>query len=250
MSVIDSLKSMFGGSGKKSGAAKNEKAALSDADREMLIGKIRQSDLFKDLPQENLEEMLSRMVTVPVSEGDVLIKQGDEGDFYYLLVEGLAKVLRKGDDDSEAQVVAELDEPKGFGEEALISNAKRNATIIMKTDGVVMKFSKDNFNDYIKEPILDWYPAAQAQKEIGQGAKWVDVRDEENSQSHLPGALALPIDAVRQRAAEVLNKETLYICYCENGRLSSSGAFVLKQLGYKAGVLRGGLQSLKRAGLA
>lgn len=249
MSLMDSLKSMFGG-GSKSTAAKSERPGLSSEDREMLIGKIRQSDLFKDLPQENLEEMLSRMETVAVSEGDVLIKQGDEGDFYYLLVEGLAKVMRKGDDDAEAQLVAELDEPKGFGEEALISNAKRNATIVMKTDGVVMKFSKDNFNDYIKEPILDWYSAAQSQKEIGQGAKWLDLRDEGDSQSHLPGALELPIDEVRQRAGDVLDKETLYICYCENGRISSSGAFVLKQLGYKAGVLRGGLQSLKRAGLA
>jgi len=189
------------------------------------------------------------MDTVPVAEGDVIIKQGDEGDFYYLLVEGKAKVLRRGDGETEARVVAELDEPKGFGEEALISNAKRNATIVMKTGGVVMRFSKDAFNDYVKEPILDWYSAAQAQKEIGQGAKWLDVRDEDEAQSHLPGAIEIPIDGIRKRAGE-LSKDILYICYCDNGRMSSSAAFVLKQSGYKTGVLRGGLQSLKRAGLA
>lgn len=250
MSLVDNIKSIFGSSKKPSKQKKQAKSELSEEDKQMLIGKIRQSDLFRDLPQENLEEMLRRMETVPVCEGETIIKQGDEGDYYYLLVEGMAKVLRKGDDDDEPKVVAELDEPKGFGEEALISNAKRNATITMVGAGVVMRFSKDSFNDYIKEPILDWYSAAQAQKEIGQGAKWLDLRDEESSQSHLPGAIDIPIDEVRERASVELDKETLYICYCENGRISSSGAFVLKQLGYNTGVLRGGLQSLKRAGLA
>lgn len=248
MSIFDSLKAMFTG-GTESAKPLKQKPVLSEEDRTMLIGKIRQSELFKDLPQENLEEMLRRMDTVPVSKGDVIIRQGDEGDFYYLLVEGLAQVLRKGDGDEGPKVVAELDEPKGFGEEALISNAKRNATIVMKTDGIVMRFSKDSFNDYVKEPILDWYPAAQAQKEIGNGAKWLDVRDEEDARSHLPGAIEIPIDEIRKRAGE-LNKDLLYICYCDNGRMSSSAAFVLKQMGYKTGVLRGGIQSLKRAGLA
>lgn len=252
MSLLDSLKTMFGGSKKPAKQTKVEKKQeeLSPEKKEMLIGKIQQSDLFKDLPVENIEEMLRQMETVAVSGGDAIIKQGDEGDYYYLLVEGLAEVRRKGDEDAEAKVVAELDEPKGFGEEALISNAKRNATIMMKTDGVVMRFSKDAFSDYVKEPILDWYSAAQAQKEIGAGAKWLDLRDEEAAQQHLPGAIEIPIDDVREQAAEKLEKEKLYICYCDNGRISSSGAFVLKQMGYNAGVLRGGLQSLKRAGLA
>lgn len=250
MSLMDSLKSMFGGSSKPNKQKGAKKVELAEEDRQMLIGKIRQSDLFKDLPQENLEQMLSSMETVQVHKDDVIIKQGDEGDYYYLLVEGLASVIRKGDGDEEPKVVAELNEPKGFGEEALISNAKRNATICMKTDGVVMRFSKDSFNDYVKEPILDWYSASQAQKLIGDGAKWLDLRDEESAQSHLPGAIEIPIDNIRERAKAELNKETLYICYCDNGRISSSGAFVLKQLGYNSGVLRGGLQSLKRAGLA
>lgn len=250
MSLINSLKSMFGGGKQPAKQKGSGRDALSTEKREMLIGKIQQSDLFKELPHENLEEMLRRMETVQVSAGDAIIKQGDEGDYYYLVVEGAVEVLRRGDGDTEPKVVAEFDEPKGFGEEALISNAKRNATIMMKTDGVVMRFSKDAFSDHVKEPILDWYSAAQAQKEIAGGARWLDLRDEAAAQQHLPGAIDIPIDEVRAMAGEKLEKDKLYICYCDNGRISSSGAFVLKQMGYNAGVLRGGLQSLKRAGLA
>ncbi|MDD5343963.1 MAG: cyclic nucleotide-binding domain-containing protein, partial [Smithella sp.] len=168
--------------------------------------------------------------------------------YYYLLVKGNAKVYRRLTEGQEPTVVAELTEPQGFGEEALISNAKRNATITMITDGTVMRLSKDAFNDFVKEPLLDWYPPVQAQDKIANGAKWIDVRSESQSKhSHLHGALAIPVEEIRAKAS-ALSKDVTYICYCENGRISSSAAFILKQMGYNAGVLRGGLQSLKRAG--
>jgi len=48
----------------------------------------------------------------------------------------------------------------------------------------------------------------------------------------------------------IMAYELMYICYCENGRQSSTAAFLLRQRGYNVGVLRGGVQSLKRAGMA
>ena len=52
----------------------------------------------------------------------------------------------------------------GFGEEALISNAKRNATVVMTLPGDVMRLSKDAFDDYVKEPLITWVSPADAQK--------------------------------------------------------------------------------------
>jgi rhodanese-related sulfurtransferase len=214
------------------------------ADKSVLIEKIRQTELFKDVPPPNLEALFNSMESVNLSGGDVVIKEGDEGDYYYLLVRGLAKVTRKG------QEVAKLNEPTGFGEEALISNAKRNATVTMITDGTVMRLSKDAFNDHVKEPLVMWFSPVEAQEKIAVGAKWVDVREgAEAQESHLHGAIAIPMSQVRNRMSE-LDKSTLYICYCENGRMGSTAAFLLRQRGYNVGVLRGGVQSLKRAGLA
>ncbi|MBN2301901.1 MAG: cyclic nucleotide-binding domain-containing protein [Lentisphaerae bacterium] len=227
---------------------KSHQPQMAAVDREMLLQKIRQSDLFKDVPPANLEQMFAHMETVPMKKGSVVISEGDEGDYYYLLVGGTAEVTRRLDGSGTPEVVARLDEPKGFGEEALISNAKRNATITMTSDGAVMRLSKDGFNDWIKEPLLRWLSPMQAQEEVSKGAKWIDVRDEEAAKSHLHGALQIPLQDIRERAAE-LDKNVLYICYCENGRLSSTAAFLLRQMGFNIGVLRGGLQSLKRAGL-
>jgi rhodanese-related sulfurtransferase len=225
---------------------------MKAADKSVLLNKIRESELFRNLPPKNLEEMFARMETVNMQEGDTVIREGDEGDYYYLLVSGTARVLRHRPSDPKPQVVAELGEPIGFGEEALISNAKRNATITMTSNGTLMRLSKDGFNDFVKEPLITWVSPKEAQEQIGQGAKWIDVREKTGSKdaAHLPGSISISMTELRSRMAE-LDKGTAYICYCENGRLSSTAAFLLRQRGYNnVGVLRGGLQSLKRAGVA
>lgn len=224
----------------KKGPTPEEQAA----ERRILLEKIRQTELFKDIPPENLDALFNNMESVNMANGEVVIKEGDEGDYYYLLARGAAKVTRKG------QEVARLTEPTAFGEEALISNAKRNATITMIADGVVMRLSKDAFNDHVKEPLVQWFSPVEAQEKIAAGAKWLDVREgAEAQQSHLHGAIAIPMSQMRSRMSE-LDKAVLYVCYCENGRMSSTASFLLRQRGYNVGVLRGGLQSLKRANLA
>ncbi len=245
MSIFDTLSSLFGGNQEKGGGKKAQKV-----DKDFLFEKIRQSALFENLPAKSLEEMFAKMETVQRQQGDVIIREGDEGDYYYLLVEGTADVKRRLHKTGKEEVVAQLVEPTGMGEEALISNAKRNATVTMTSDGMLMRLSKEAFEEHVKEPLLTWYSAAQAQKEIAAGAKWIDVRDaEEGKDSRLHGSLIIPLEEIRERS-EDLDKDALYICYCENGRQSSTAAFLLTQMGFNAGVLRGGLQALKRAGVA
>lgn len=216
----------------------------------VLLDQIRKNDLFKDIPPENLEQVFGHMEAIEAAKGDAIIRDGEEGDYYYLLVKGTATVARRLQPDSQPQVVATLTEPTGFGEEALISNAKRNATITMTSDGTVMRLSKDAFNEYVRDPLVTWLAPKVAQDKVAQGARWVDVRDSgEASQGHLHGALSMPMAELRDRMSE-LDKSTLYICYCQNARLSSTAAFLLRQRGFNVGVLRGGLQSLQRAGVA
>lgn len=244
MSFLKSLSGVFG----KGKGEKQSSYVVSPEEKKMLLDKIRQSELFKQLPPKNMEEMFAHMETVEMMAGDVVIKEGEEGDYYYLMVRGKANVMRRKSEGEKPQFVAELNEPKGFGEEALISNAKRNATIMMATDGILMRLSKDAFNDHVKEPMLDWLSPAQAQDMVAKGGKWLDVRPEAQAkQSHLHGAISIPIEELRTRLGE-LDKNTQYICYCDNARISSSAAFIMRQFGYKALVLRGGLQALSRAG--
>lgn len=234
---------------RKSSTKKEATLAMPEVDKALLIDKIRQSEIFRNLPTENIEKMFSVMETVEVHAGDAIIHEGEEGDYYYLLVKGTARVSRRLQKDGKSQVVAELTEPTAFGEEALISNAKRNATVTMTSHGTIMRLSKDAFNENVREFMVTWFSPMEAHDKVAKGAKWIDVRDAEQArQTCLHGAISIPMEELRDRASE-LNNETLYICYCENGRLSATAAFLLRQRGYNVGVLRGGLHGLKRAGV-
>ncbi len=52
--------------------------------------------------------------------------------------------------------LAELGVGDTFGEEALIAEAKRNATVTMITDGVLMRLNKKDFRELMNEPLLQW----------------------------------------------------------------------------------------------
>lgn len=210
----------------------------SDAQPDLTwMNKILKSLPFKNIPAANVRHLLQRMEAVPVGKGEVVVRQGEPGDYYYLIHEGQAKVTRQVE-------LAELGEGASFGEEALVTEAPRNATVTMMSDGTVMRLSKDDFNELLKEPLLSWVSPTEARDLVNQGALWLDVRHaREFSYYRLPNAINLPLHELRQRLDE-LNRNTRYICYCKTGRRSSAAAFVLGQAGFEVRVLRGGLQVL------
>ncbi|TFH17978.1 MAG: cyclic nucleotide-binding domain-containing protein [Lentisphaerales bacterium] len=243
-SIGNSLRRLFGGGkDRKTGGAV---AGETKIDTAVLVEKIKAGELFSNLPDGNIAGMLSNMETVKMANGTVVIREGDEGDYYYLLTKGTASVSKKGKESGKSDIVASLSAVTGFGEEALISNAKRNSTVTMSEDGVLMRLSKSGFNDQVKDPMVSWLSPAQAQQHINGGAKWFDVREDAGSASgRLRGAVVIPLSSLRGSLGDV-DRESEYICYCDNGRLSSTAAFLLMQKGYKVFVLRGGLKALER----
>lgn len=117
--------------------------------------RILQSKAFLQVPPGNIQSMFMRIQEFPAKAGDVIIKQGDDGDFYYIIKNGECKVTRTSKTGSEL-TLATLKDGDAFGEEALLSDAKRNANIVMATDGMLMRLSKEDFNELLKEPMLTW----------------------------------------------------------------------------------------------
>jgi CRP-like cAMP-binding protein len=212
-------------------------------DKDLIIAKMRETSLFADLPAPNIEAAFAHMEVLRVSAGQVVIREGTEGDFYYLLAEGTARITRAGPGGA-VKVVAELKEPHGFGEEALISNRSRNATVTMTSDGILVRLSKDAFGEHVKKPLLEWLFPREAQARVAEGARWLDVRDPgDTMRDKMQDALAIPLEQIRERAGE-LERGVTYVCVCQNGRLSSTAAFLLRQRGFAVAVLRGGRQAM------
>lgn len=202
-----------------------------------------QSGAFSRLPSANIEEMFKRMVPVDVKAEQTIITQGAEGDYYYLIEDGTAIVSRIADPSRPPVVLAELHAGDAFGEEALVSDNKRNATVTMKTDGTLLKLNKIDFIELLKAPLINTVDLEKAKQLVAQGAIWLDVRfPTEYSFDHLPGAKNAPLNEIRQYL-EHLDKAQTYVVYCQTGRRSSAAAFILIENGLKVYVLDGGTRS-------
>jgi CRP-like cAMP-binding protein len=200
-----------------------------------------QTKAFHKIPPANIQAIFMRLQQVNHKAGDVVIKQGDEGDFFYVITRGKCVVTRETPLNKEGIRLAELQVGDTFGEEALISEAKRNATVAMETDGSLMRLGKEDFRKLLNEPMLDWVDAAQAEKVIREGGQWLDVRlPSEFEAYHNEGAINVPLYFIRLKL-KTLDSSVKYVVCCDTGRRSSAGAFILNERGFQTYVLKGGL---------
>ena len=173
-----------------------------------------------------------------------MIREGDEGDFYYLIESGRFQVGRLV---GGAEVMlAELKAGDAFGEEALVSEAKRNASVTALGAGYLLRLNRNHFNEMLREPLLRRIGYDDASERVRRGALWLDVRyPSEYQYDKLPGAINVPLAEVRNMFA-VLDRSKDYIAYCQSGRRSAAAAFLFAQRGFKVWLLEGGLRSVEK----
>ena len=200
-----------------------------------------QSELFLNMPTANMHQLFACLETLEYEVGDDVIKQGDAGDHYYIIQEGRCEVLRKASDAAKEIKLAELKAGDSFGEEALLMDTTRNATIRMLSAGLVARLSKDDFIELIKKPTLSMVPLTRARELIDAGAKWLDVRyKNEFTEGSIEGAINIPLNMLRMQA-DKLDQDAQYIVYCDTGGRSSAASFLLTERGLKSCYLNGGL---------
>ncbi len=205
-----------------------------------------QTKAFHRVPPANIQAVFMRMQKVAFNSGDVVIKQGDEGDYFYVITHGRCSVTRETPLNKDGIKLAELGVGDTFGEEALISETRRNATVTMLSEGSLMRLGKHDFLTLLNEPMLDWVGYEEARSIIAGGrSKWLDVRLPSEFESfHETGAINIPLYFIRLKLAS-LDPSLTYIVCCDTGRRSSAGAFILNERGFDTRVLKGGLNVRK-----
>jgi CRP-like cAMP-binding protein len=200
--------------------------------------------VFAPLPAARIDELLRRFERVQAARGERVIREGDEGDYYYVIESGRFQVSRTV---GGAEVVlAELKTGDAFGEEALVSEAKRNATVTALTDGHLLRLNNAHFNELLREPLLRRIGFTEASQKVRRGALWLDVRyPSEYQYDKLSGAINVPLAEVRNMFA-VLDRTKEYIAYCQSGRRSAAAAFLFAQRGFKVWLLEGGLKGVEK----
>ncbi|MCG3201413.1 MAG: hypothetical protein NFCOHLIN_01281 [Gammaproteobacteria bacterium] len=237
--LLDKLLSLGGEGGAYDDKSGIEVEVIEGADADW-VGSLLQSELFARVPASNISKLLSTMEAVSYKKGDVVVKQGDAGDYYYLIREGRCEVLRNTSSGQEIKL-AELGVGESFGEEALVSDSRRNATVRMLSTGTLLRLTKDDFVNLIKNPLISTVSYEQGCDQVARsGAIWLDVRfRDEHAAGSIPGSMNVPLSMLRAQAAK-LDHDKHYIAYCDTGSRSSVAAFVLTERGFEASYLEGG----------
>ena len=202
-----------------------------------------QSPAFLQLPTENIQKLLTHLEEIPAKKDQVVIKQGGTDENYYIIKSGSCNVHRQPYAGSANVLLATLPTGSGFGEEALISNASRNATITMRENGSLMRLKKKDFLTLLINPLIKYFEHNETQSKLDEGCVVIDVRTEDQSkQKPIDGAVNIPLSMLRVKLGS-LNADREYLLICNDGSQSAAAAFLFIQHGLKCSVLKGGLNS-------
>ena len=208
------------------------------------MSRILQAQIFQRIPPANIQKIFMKLETHQFQKGDTVIQQGDEGEHFYLIRDGQCEVIRKTRKNPEGVKLARLGVGDNFGEESLISGGKRNASIVMLTNGTLMSLSKTDFLELMNEPLLNWVNYDEAKEIQNSQGIWIDVRlPAEFQAKHVEGSVNIPLPLLRAKVNK-LEKNKKYIMYCDTGRRSSTATYLLTEQGFEAYVLKDGLHSI------
>jgi MFS family permease len=103
------------------------------------LGLLTGNAIFAPLPAATLEQLADRLREIRVPAGDVIVRQGDPGDRFYLIEDGTVDVTVDG------RAPHQLGPGDSFGEIALLRNVPRTATVTARTDAVLYSLERDDF---------------------------------------------------------------------------------------------------------
>lgn len=217
---------------------------VTDAELRQRMNLIKKVGVFYRVPLKNIKQAFKRLQPRQVDAGEVIIKQGEKGDCYYIIETGLCDVVQTDPFTDETARVNTLGQGDAFGEEALIQDGYRNATVTMTTPGALLVLDKHDFDSLLRsELVAEIQPQEAVDLVKVQQAQWLDCRyDMEYEESRIPGAALMSLGELRKRMQD-LDPDMTYIVYCRSGRRSKAAVFLLKECGIEAMSLNGGIKS-------
>jgi len=105
--------------------------------------------MFDGLPPARLETAERRAVLAPMVAGQVLIRQGDPADRFYVIGEGAVVITQTASDVPEPRVLRRMGAGEGFGEIGLLHGSSRTATVTAVTGGTLVVLDGDAFLELV-----------------------------------------------------------------------------------------------------
>jgi len=197
---------------------------------------------FALLEPQRMLMLMDRLKEKIYLTGEYIITEGEAGDRYFVIKSGCVSVKQnKGTNDSER--VAVLRDGEGFGEEALIRDKGRNATVQALDDTTVYILERDDFDEILRDSFIEWDFPEDIPDDKRERNVFIDARiTREYEEEHIKGAINIPIEVMRQQF-EDLDPADEYYTYCTADSRGLTAAFLMKGMGFKVKAIRGGLSA-------
>ena len=133
-------------------------AAKAPAPDELnLLGR---TPMFAPLAGTTLEHLAARLIPLRVEPGEIVVREGDAGDRFYLVAEGELEVT------SDEKPISTLGAGDSFGEIALLHDVPRTATVRARTSAVLYGLDREEFL-----AAVTGHPASKRAAEAVVGAR-------------------------------------------------------------------------------
>jgi small-conductance mechanosensitive channel len=125
------------------------KGSGAEAFEREIMAELRAMDFLRDLRDEELRLLLPEVTVLKFGAGEVIVREGDQGESLYLIRDGTVEVIALAADGQQVHI-RDLKRPAFFGEIALMTGEPRNATIRARNDAELLELSRDGFTELFK----------------------------------------------------------------------------------------------------
>lgn len=192
--------------------------------------------VLRALPPAQLSKINDHLEEVQYQEGEVVVKQGDVGEYYYLVKSGECVLSHKEPTPEQTLTVTKLKIWDSFGAEALICDGIRNHTVTALNNLSLLRIKKDKFLALIKKPLLKVLDEAETDILLHNNGVLLDVRSAaEYEKSHWPNAINMPLLGLRNQLKTLdISRPVLVVSNQQD--LSEAAAFLLLCYKFSASV--------------
>lgn len=184
------------------------------------------------LPPQTLQRLMPRLREVTVARGEIVFDQGRPADGFYLVKAGHAEVCRVGAGGRSYRLSLKFP-GDAFGEGALMLGGPRSAMVRMLTDGVLLHASSEDFTTLIRPHLIREVTLAEARARVAEGARWLDLRDDDFVTEPSTDVIKVPISLLRLKRS-VLPRDADYMVFAADRATAELGCYLLSECGLAA----------------
>jgi serine phosphatase RsbU (regulator of sigma subunit) len=115
----------------------------------MSLNLLARIPFFTNLPNDELDRVMTGLEVVNLKAGEILFREGDTGEHMYVVVDGQLEILKAPDTDEE-MILNMIHAGEYIGEMSLITGAPRTASVRAHGDVILLSMSRSQLMDLLQ----------------------------------------------------------------------------------------------------